>query len=245
MAAHLEGKGLGMIDMAGLAEGRRGLQPRAPRQASGGHPRDPRLGGHGPPRAGLRSRRHRHQEGAGLGEGRAERPRREHRGGDAGRRRNAADFSLPAERIKRAIGAAAKVRTAPSSTPRRSRRRCSAMPSPPTCSCWAMPIGRSGAPLSAAAIEKAIELNREAVKMNLAAFAWGRARLGAGAIARLMSELKAPTPSRKLSETLDEVDHAASSSSPATRARATRGATRRRWSACAKRRRKSCPAARR
>ena len=61
-------------------------------------------------------------------------------------------------------------------------------------------------PLSAAAIEKAIELNREAVKMNLAAFAWGRRAVAEPeTIARLMSELKAPTPSRKLSETLDEV----------------------------------------
>ena len=57
-----------------------------------------------------------------------------------------ADFSLPAERIKRAIGAAAGPNGATSSTPRRSRRRCSAMPSPPTCSCWAMPIGPVGCP---------------------------------------------------------------------------------------------------
>jgi indolepyruvate ferredoxin oxidoreductase len=61
-------------------------------------------------------------------------------------------------------------------------------------------------PLSGDAIEKAIELNGEAVKMNLAAFTWGRrAAAEPELIAGMMSDLKAPTESRKLSETLDEV----------------------------------------
>jgi indolepyruvate ferredoxin oxidoreductase len=61
-------------------------------------------------------------------------------------------------------------------------------------------------PLTGQAIEKAIELNGEAVKMNLAAFEWGRrAAVEPELIASMMGDLKAPTESRKLSETLDEV----------------------------------------
>jgi indolepyruvate ferredoxin oxidoreductase len=61
-------------------------------------------------------------------------------------------------------------------------------------------------PLSAAAIEKAIELNGEAVKMNVAAFQWGRrAAAEPERIASLMGEVKEPTPSRHLSQSLDEV----------------------------------------
>jgi indolepyruvate ferredoxin oxidoreductase len=64
---------------------------------------------------------------------------------------------------------------------------------------------RGFVPLSAAAIEQAIRLNREAVDMNLDAFAFGRRAAAEPAhIAALMGQLEAPTPSRKLSETLDE-----------------------------------------
>jgi indolepyruvate ferredoxin oxidoreductase len=61
-------------------------------------------------------------------------------------------------------------------------------------------------PLTAAAIEKAIELNGEAVKMNLAAFTWGRrAAAEPELVAKLMSDLKAPSDELRISETLDEV----------------------------------------
>jgi indolepyruvate ferredoxin oxidoreductase len=60
-------------------------------------------------------------------------------------------------------------------------------------------------PLSAAAIERAIELNGEAVDMNLDAFAWGRrAAAEPERVVALMGELKSPTPSRQLSQSLDE-----------------------------------------
>ena len=59
---------------------------------------------------------------------------------------------------------------------------------------------------SGAAIEKAIELNGEAVKMNLSAFTWGRrAAAEPELLAGMMSELKAPNDELKISETLDEV----------------------------------------
>ena len=117
-----------------------------------------------------------------------------------------ADFSLPAERIKRAIGAAAGPNGAAfiDATAIATALLGNAIAANMFMLGYAYQSGR--VPLSAAAIEKAIELNREAVKMNLAAFAWGRRAVAEPeTIARLMSELKAPTPSRKLSETLDEV----------------------------------------
>jgi indolepyruvate ferredoxin oxidoreductase len=61
-------------------------------------------------------------------------------------------------------------------------------------------------PLSRAALLKAIELNGEAVAMNLAAFAWGRkAAADPQGIAALMAGRKEATPARRLSQSLDEV----------------------------------------
>ena len=60
-------------------------------------------------------------------------------------------------------------------------------------------------PLSAAAIERAIALNGEAVPMNLEAFRLGRrAAAHPEGLAKLVASLKAPTKARTLSETLDE-----------------------------------------
>ena len=76
---------------------------------------------------------------------------------------------------------------------RHRRRRCSAIRSAPTCSCWASPSSMAACRSRAEAVEKAIELNGEAVAMNVAAFRWGRRaahepdfvrRLIAGAAAR-------------------------------------------------------------
>jgi indolepyruvate ferredoxin oxidoreductase len=69
---------------------------------------------------------------------------------------------------------------------------------------YAYQIGR--VPLTAAAIEKAIELNGEAVTMNRAAFTWGRRAAAEPAVmAKLMRDLKAPSDELRISETLDEV----------------------------------------
>ena len=59
-------------------------------------------------------------------------------------------------------------------------------------------------PLSSEAIERALELNGEAVKMNIAAFRWGRrAAVDLAAIEKLAAP-KVNDPARKLSESLEE-----------------------------------------
>jgi len=117
-----------------------------------------------------------------------------------------ADFSLPAERIKRAITAAAG-RDGVSfveATAIATGLLGNAIAANMFMLGYAYQTGR--VPLSAAAIRRAIELNGEAVKMNLDAFDWGRrAAAEPERIAALMGELKAPTPSRELSQTLDEL----------------------------------------
>ena len=74
MAAHLEGKGVGVIDMAGpRAEGRRGVQPHPHRQYARRHPRHPRRRRRRRSGARRRHRGGRHQEGAGARSSRATR----------------------------------------------------------------------------------------------------------------------------------------------------------------------------
>ncbi|MGR7995293.1 indolepyruvate ferredoxin oxidoreductase family protein [Xanthobacter sp. ZOL 2024] len=61
-------------------------------------------------------------------------------------------------------------------------------------------------PVSAAALEKAIELNGEAVAMNTAAFRWGRrAAADPAAVEALAQPKGAVSDARRLSESLDEV----------------------------------------
>jgi indolepyruvate ferredoxin oxidoreductase len=61
-------------------------------------------------------------------------------------------------------------------------------------------------PLSAAAIEQALELNGEAVAMNIAAFRWGRrAAADFKAVEALVPRPEAIDPARKLSQSFDEV----------------------------------------
>ncbi len=85
-----------------------------------------------------------------------------------------ADFSLPAERIKRAIAAAAGADAVDftDATAIATALLGNAIAANMFMLGYAFQKGR--VPLSADAIEKAIELNGEAVKMNLAAFHWGR-----------------------------------------------------------------------
>jgi indolepyruvate ferredoxin oxidoreductase len=117
-----------------------------------------------------------------------------------------ADFSLPTERLKRAIKSAAGAEGAAfvDATAIATALLGNAIAANMFMLGYAYQTGR--VPLSAGAIEKAIELNGEAVKMNLSAFNWGRrAAAEPELIAGMMSELKVPTESRKLSESLDEV----------------------------------------
>jgi indolepyruvate ferredoxin oxidoreductase len=115
------------------------------------------------------------------------------------------DFSLPAERIKRAVTAAAGKAGADfvDATAIAVALMGNAIAANMFTLGYAFQRGR--VPLAGAAIRRAIELNGEAVKMNLAAFEWGRRAAGEPAkMAALMARFTAPTPVRHLSETLDE-----------------------------------------
>jgi indolepyruvate ferredoxin oxidoreductase len=146
MAAHLEGKGCGMIDMAGLAQkgGAVYSHVRIARTPEDIHAIRVGRGG-GRPRARLRPRRVRQPRRCSPAV--REAPRfvvntAEVLPGDFTRN---ADFSLPTERLKRAIAGAAGGTTSSAFRRRHahSPRRCSAIRSPPTCSCSAMPTSRA------------------------------------------------------------------------------------------------------
>ncbi|MCB8822432.1 indolepyruvate ferredoxin oxidoreductase family protein [Microvirga rosea] len=117
-----------------------------------------------------------------------------------------ADFSLPTERLKRAVISSAGQEGVDfiDATAIATALLGNAIAANMFMLGYAYQKGR--VPLSRASIEKAIELNGEAVKMNLSAFAWGRQAAAAPeTLASLMNAAKAPTESRQLSETLDEV----------------------------------------
>jgi indolepyruvate ferredoxin oxidoreductase len=208
MAAHLEGKGVGIIDMAGLAQKggtvyshmRIAETPddiHAIRIAAGGA--DLVLGGD------IVVSANRKVLGA-VNPGKTAMivNLAEFLPGDFTRN---ADFSLPTERLKRAIVAKA------------GRERTHFFDAARAASAlvgntiggniflvgYAYQIG--AIPLSAAAIEQAIELNGEAVAMNLAAFRWGRR---AAADPATVEALIKPAPeaasdARRLSQTFDEM----------------------------------------
>jgi indolepyruvate ferredoxin oxidoreductase len=208
MAAHLEGKGTGVLDMAGLAQkggavyshlriAERPEDIHAIRVAAGGA--DLVLGG----------------DIVVAGTKRvlaAVKPGRtamivnttEFLPGDFTRN---ADFSLPTERLQRAIAAAAgeeRVHFVDAS-------RLAAALFGSSLGANIFLVGYAyqlGAlPLSADAIERAITLNGEAVAMNLAAFHWGRrAALDPAAIAALTRPApEARDENRRLSESFDEM----------------------------------------
>ncbi|HEX2724266.1 MAG TPA: DUF6537 domain-containing protein, partial [Beijerinckiaceae bacterium] len=117
-----------------------------------------------------------------------------------------ADFSLPAERIKRAIvSAAGREHVAfVNATAIATAILGNAIAANMFMLGYACQKGY--VPLSPASIEQAIALNGEAVDMNRDAFAWGRrAALEPDRVAEMMRQLAAPMPSRQLSGTLDEV----------------------------------------
>jgi indolepyruvate ferredoxin oxidoreductase len=117
-----------------------------------------------------------------------------------------ADFSLPTERLKRAITSAAGQEGAAfvDATTIATTLLGNAIAANMFTLGYAYQTGH--VPLTAAAIEKAIELNGEAVKMNLAAFTWGRrAAAEPEVVAKLVNDIKGPAEEFKISETLDEV----------------------------------------
>jgi indolepyruvate ferredoxin oxidoreductase len=207
MAAHLEGKGLGMIDMAGLAQkggavfshvrlANRQEDIHAIRVSAGSA--DLVLGcdlvvtGTKKVLAAVRPGR------TGLVVNTAEvMP------GDFTRD---ADFSLPSERIKRAIAGAAGADavTFVDATAIAVGLLGNAIAANMFMLGYAYQQGRI--PLGGEAIEQAIRLNGEAVAMNLAAFGWGRRAVAEPErVAALAAEAQGPKPSARLSENLDEV----------------------------------------
>src|ERR671913_1314545 len=117
-----------------------------------------------------------------------------------------ADFSLPTERIRRAILSAAGRESVAfvDATAIATGLLGNAIAANMFMLGFAYQHGH--VPLSREAIRHAIELNGEAVKMNLEAFEWGRRAAAEPArIAELVAPAKEPTASRHLSETLDEV----------------------------------------
>jgi indolepyruvate ferredoxin oxidoreductase len=117
-----------------------------------------------------------------------------------------ADFSLPGERLKRAILAAAgRDHTHMiDATAAAVALTGNAIAANMFLLGYAWQLGR--VPLSRASLERAIQLNGEAVSMNLAAFAAGRrAAHDPAALTRLIGAITAPTPARRLSQTLDDI----------------------------------------
>jgi indolepyruvate ferredoxin oxidoreductase len=116
------------------------------------------------------------------------------------------NFSLPSERLKRAIVAHASRDTTHLVD---AQRLATALMGNSIATNlflvgYAYQIG--GLPLSAAAIERAIELNGEAVSMNITAFRWGRiCAHDREAVERLVAPVTAPTGVERLSASLDEV----------------------------------------
>jgi indolepyruvate ferredoxin oxidoreductase len=117
-----------------------------------------------------------------------------------------ADFSLPTERLKRAIlSAAGRDRVAfVDATKLATVLFGNSIASNMFLLGYAQQKG--GVPLSAAAIERAIELNGEAVKMNVEAFRWGRRTAhDQAAVEALVAEAKKPPADRLLSQSLQEM----------------------------------------
>jgi indolepyruvate ferredoxin oxidoreductase len=207
MAAHLEGKGVGIIDMAGLAQKGGAVYSHiriantpddihAIRVAAGGA--DLVLGGD------IVVVGNKKVLGAiKPGNTRLVVNTAEFLPGDFTRN---ADFSLPTERLKRAITGAAGV--ANSHFVDASRLATALLGNSIGSNMFMLGYAyQLGAlPVSGEALEKAIEMNGEAVKMNIAAFRYGRrAAVDPAAVQALV----APAPqqqndSLKLSESLDE-----------------------------------------
>ena len=199
MAAHLEGKGCRRARHARHgAEGRRGDEPCPHRRSARRDPRRPHRRRQRAPAARLRSRRLRQRRGA------VEARRRRHRAivnshetitGDFTRN---PDLPFPAATCARGVAAAVGPGKPSFSTRRGSRPGSSAIRSRAICSCSAMPISAGLVPVSAAAIERAIELNGGRGRFQPRRLSLGpprRARSGAGRSARRAAGSRAGKPS--------------------------------------------------
>ena len=208
MAAHLEGKGVGVIDMAGLAQKGGAVYSHIRiAERAGGHPRHPRRRRRAPTWCSAATSSWPAQEGAGrdqAGRDRGGGQSAEFLPGDFTRN---ADFSLPTERLKRAIAAAAGARAARISSMRRGsptrslgnvdrrqhvhgRLRLSAR----------RPAGVGGRRSSRRSSSTAKRWHEHA------AFRWGRrAAVDPAAVESCAPRRRQPAIRRSLSQTLDEM----------------------------------------
>lgn len=206
MAAHLEGKGCGVIDMAGLAQKggavyvhvRIAEKPetiQAIRVPAGGADLviggDLVVTGSSKVLAAIRP-----------GETAVVVNTEETMTGDFTR---AADFSLPFERLKRKIGMETKKSAAfVPATAWATQLFGNSIATNMFLMGYAWQMG--AIPLSEAALLEAIRINGEAVKMNQDAFLWGRrAAVDPARIATILDAAKPRTEAQRLSETLDEM----------------------------------------
>ena len=116
-----------------------------------------------------------------------------------------ADFSLPVERLKKAISRRRARTSRISSTPRRAAAALFGNSLGANMFMLGFACQHGSLPLSAEAVEKAIELNGEAVAMNIAAFRWGRRAAHQPDFVDGLVGKAAGSAGRELAETLDEI----------------------------------------
>jgi indolepyruvate ferredoxin oxidoreductase len=115
------------------------------------------------------------------------------------------DYSLPSERLKRGIASAAGKDRAFFIDASKIAVTLFGQSIAANMFLLGYAYQKGGVPLTAASIERAIDLNGEAVKMNLEAFRWGRAVAHEPALLGQILELSRPSPAQTISSTLDEV----------------------------------------
>jgi indolepyruvate ferredoxin oxidoreductase len=206
MAAHLEGKGCGMIDMAGLAQkggavfshvriAKRPEDIHAIRVSAG--KADLVLGcdlvvsGNKKVLAAVR-------EGHTIFVANTA----EIMPGEFAR---SADFSLPVERLKKAIREAAGEHKSHFFDATRTASALFGNSLGANMFVLGFAYQHGGLPLSAEAVERAIELNGEAVAMNLAAFRWGRRAAHQPDFVKLMIAQPGQAPAAGVAQPLDEL----------------------------------------
>jgi indolepyruvate ferredoxin oxidoreductase len=207
MAAHLEGKGCGMIDMAGLAQKggsvyshvKVGRNPDAINAIRVSAEKASLILGGDLVVSGTKKVLAAVKQGKTLFVANTA----EVFGGEFTRN---ADFSLPVERLKRAVTSAAgrdKVAFVDATG-----LAVALFGNSIAANMFLLGYAqqKGGVPLSSAAIEKAIGLNGEAVKMNVEAFRWGRRTAhDQKAVEAMVAESCKPTETRHISESLQEM----------------------------------------
>jgi indolepyruvate ferredoxin oxidoreductase len=207
MAAHLEGKGCGMIDMAGLAQKggsvyshvKVGRSPEAINAIRVSAGKASLVLGGDLVVSGTRKVLAAVRQGATLFVANTA----EVMGGEFTRN---ADYSLPVERLKRAVlGAAGRDRTAFIDA---TGLAVALFGNSIAANMFLLGFAhqKGGVPLSSAAVEKAIALNGEAVAMNTEAFRWGR-RAGhdQAAVEAMVAARRERAPAREIATSLEDV----------------------------------------